>query len=495
MSQFIILSPRDNVGVALVPLDAATHLEIDGGLTLAEAIPQGHKFALHPIREDDNVVKYGLPIGHATAAVPAGAWVHTHNVHTNLSGEIDYAYNPIPAEAAPDIPIPTFMGYRRANGKAGIRNEVWIIPTVGCVNHLAESLAKLANAVRPEGIDRVVPFPHNYGCSQMGDDEENTRVILANLARHPNAAGVLCVGLGCEYNSMGPFRELIESQPDYNKNIAYMVSQDVQDEEEVGLELLRQLMDAAAGERRRAIPVSELCVGMKCGGSDGLSGVTANPLLGRFSDWLVDRGGKSVLTEVPEMFGAEGPLLDRAVNQDVFNRGVDMINKFKRFYASFNLPIYENPSPGNKDGGITTLEDKSLGCTQKSGNRPVVDVLEYGEIVTKSGVSLLSGPGNDLVAVTALAAAGAHLVMFTTGRGTPLGGPVPVMKVSTNSPLAERKPHWIDFDAGTLAAGESMESMLARFCELTMQTASGKPTKSEVRGLHDFAIFKTGVTL
>ncbi|MCD8351971.1 MAG: altronate dehydratase family protein [Planctomycetaceae bacterium] len=496
MSQSIVLTPGDNVGVALSPMPAGTSVALaDGTVEVTEAIAQGHKFALRPIASGADVIKYGLPIGHAIKDIPAGAWVHTHNTKTNLSGELDYVYNPTPAISGAEASVPTFMGYRRPNGKVGIRNEVWIIPTVGCVNYLTETLAKLANAERPDGVEAVVAFPHNYGCSQMGDDHEATRTILADLARHPNAAGVLCVGLGCENNVMSAFRELIESDPSFNRNIEYMIAQEEGDEEAAGMDKLRRLMDVAASCTREPVPVSELCVGLKCGGSDGLSGVTANPLLGRFADWLVDRGGKIVLSEVPEMFGAERPLLDRAVNKEVFNKGVGMINNFKRFYADHNQPIYENPSPGNKDGGITTLEDKSLGCTQKAGSRPVVDVLEYGEVVKLPGVSLLSGPGNDLVAVTALVASGAHIVMFTTGRGTPLGSPVPVIKVSTNTALATKKPHWIDFDAGTLVAGESMDSLLERYAAMVVETASGQKTRSEEKNMRDFAIFKTGVTL
>lgn len=495
MSQYIVLSPKDSVGVALVPLSAGTTIPVGRGVTLADDIPQGHKFALFPIGENEDVLKYGLPIGHATKPIAPGAWVHTHNIKTSLSGELEYTYDPTPNSANPGTAPVFFKGYRRPSGKVGIRNEVWVIPTVGCVNHLVETLAKKANAIRPQGIDRVVAFPHNFGCSQMGEDHENTRAILANLACHPNAAGVLCVGLGCENNTMAAFRELVESGPEHNENSEYMIAQDELDEEEAGLEKLCRVMEAASRFQREDILVSELCIGLKCGGSDGLSGVTANPLLGRFADWLTEREGKIVLSEVPEMFGAERSLLNRAVDHDVFEKGVAMINDFKRFYASHNQPVYENPSPGNKDGGITTLEDKSLGCTQKAGNRPVVDVLRYGQTVTKPGVTLLSGPGNDIVAVSALAAAGAHLIMFTTGRGTPLGGPVPVVKVSSNSLLAERKPHWIDFDAGALISGKPFNSLFERYLALILATASGQKTRSEECELHDFAIFKTGVTL
>lgn len=496
MSKFIVLSADDNVGVALEKLKAGAQIDAAATVVLKEDIPSGHKFALRPIAKDENVVKYGLPIGHATADIPAGGWVHVQNTKTNLKGEDEYVFTPAtPATPENNPAIPTFQGYRRSNGKVGIRNEIWIIPTVGCVNNTVERLAAMANKTKPAGVERVIAFPHPYGCSQLGDDHENTRIILADLSQHPNAAGILYVGLGCENNVMAKFRQLVENLPGRCPDIAYMVTQDEADEEVTGMTHLEGLMTRAASAKREPVPVSELCVGLKCGGSDGLSGVTANPLLGAFSDWLVDRGGKIVLSEVPEMFGAEVPLLNRSADEKVFDAGVHMINDFKRYFTDHGQNIYENPSPGNKDGGITTLEDKSLGCTQKAGNRPVVDVVPYGGVVTKRGVTLLSGPGNDIVAVTALTAAGAHMVLFTTGRGTPLGGPAPVVKVSTNSDLARRKPHWIDFDAGKLVETGAMNIVLKEFVDTLIRIASGEETCSEQRNMHDFAIFKNGVTL
>lgn len=494
MEKSIVLTPRDNIGVALEKLSAGSTIE---NTVLREDIPAGHKFALVDIPANTMVIKYGEPIGHASSDIPAGAWVHVHNTKTNLAGEEDYHYQPAPDRTtAPNRKTtPTFSGYRRSNGKVGIRNEIWVVPTVGCVNRLAETLAERANRARPEGIDHVAAFPHPHGCSQLGDDHENTRRILANLALHPNAGGVLFVGLGCENNTISSFRELVESHPDRNDNIAYMVAQDERDEMETGLSLLESLMNRAKSASREPVPVSELRVGLKCGGSDGLSGITVNPLFGLFSDWLVDHGGGTILTEVPEMFGAEKSLLNRAASEEVFQHGVGMINGFKHYFERYGQTIYENPSPGNKDGGITTLEDKSLGCTQKGGDRPVVDVLHYGGVVRKPGVTLMSGPGNDIVAVTLLAAAGTQLILFSTGRGTPLGGPVPVVKVSSNAQLAERKPGWIDFDASPLLAAGEREALVDRFVEFVLAVASGRHTKSEDMGARDFAIFKDGVTL
>ncbi len=497
MSKFIVLNPDDNVAVALEALPAGGRLAIRSGLTLKENIPSGHKFSTTDIAAGDLVKKYGTPIGRASKTIPAGSWVHVHNVKTTLEGEETYEYHPVPASgpASAPVDIPAFQGFRRPSGKVGIRNEVWIVPTVGCVNWMVTRLANEANARRPAGVDYVVGFPHPYGCSQLGEDHEFTRIMLANLARHPNVAGILYIGLGCENNVMSDFRILVESHPDRCAHIRYMTAQEEDDEMASAAAHLEALLAEAAKAKRTPAPVSELCVGMKCGASDGLSGVTANPVLGGFSDWLVDRGGKTVLTEVPEMFGAERSLLNRAVNEEVFQRGVDMINDFKKYFIRYNQTIYENPSPGNKDGGITTLEDKSIGCTQKGGTRPVVDILPYGGTVTKPGVTLLSGPGNDIVSISAMAAAGAHLILFSTGRGNPLGGPAPVIKVSSNLDLATRKSHWIDFDASPFAAGESMDKLVAKLAELVIATASGRPTKNEEHGIRDFAIFKDGVTL
>ncbi|MDR2391715.1 MAG: altronate dehydratase family protein [Planctomycetota bacterium] len=497
MREYLLLNPDDDVGVALTGLKAGQRIDLPGDPVLRDDIPAGHKFAVRTVAKDSPVRKYGLPIGVADQDIPAGACVHVHNVRTNLAGEENYAYRPAagPLPAFPFPEIPRFQGYVRPSGRVGIRNEVWIIPTVGCVNHQACRLAELADSRKFPGVERIVAFPHPYGCSQLGEDHENTRNVLANLARHPNTGGVLFIGLGCENNVMADFVRLVESRPGHCANFRCLIAQDAGDEIAEGLRLLDGIMAGAAGAVRTEAPVSTLCVGMKCGASDGLSGVTANPLLGAFSDWLVDRGGMTVLTEVPEMFGAERELLNRAANEDVFRRGVGMINDFKRYFLRHGQAIYENPSPGNKDGGITTLEDKSIGCVQKGGSRLVTDVLPYGGAVTQPGVSLLSGPGNDLVSVSEMAAAGAQIILFSTGRGNALGGPVPVIKVSSNGELARRKPHWIDYDASPLATGRPMPEVLAGLTELVLDVAAGHSTRSEENGFHDFAIFKDGVTL
>ena len=444
-------------------------------------LEDGHKYARVNIKKGENVIKYGNPIGHAIADIKVGEHVHTHNVATNLSDNLTYTYSgpflaPAPVESAR-----TFMGYVRENGDVGIRNEIWIVNTVGCVNKISERLAELTGAHA---------FTHPFGCSQLGGDQELTQKILRGLVNHPNAAGVLVLGLGCENNNIEVFKKVLGA---YDPNrVKFLNCQDVEDEIAAGVALIDELDAYAAKFKREPVPISRLRVGLKCGGSDGYSGITANPLLGRFCDTLTQMGGSCVLTEVPEMFGAEHLLMQRAVDREVFDKTVSLINDFKDYYKRHGQVVYENPSPGNKKGGITTLEEKSLGCVQKGGSAPVVDVLGYGDTVCKNGLSLLDGPGNDIVAITNLTAAGAHLILFTTGRGTPLGAPVPTMKVSTNRTLAERKQGWIDFDASPVLAGEDVD---AAFFDAVCSVASGKETKNEQHGYREISIFKDGVTL
>ena len=421
-----------------------------------EVREDGHKYAVREIKSGENVIKYGMPIGHATRDIKVGEHVHVHNVATNLGECLEYEYEPVsvPPAEKPASP-PTIRAYRRKDGRVGIRNEIWVVPTVGCVNNLCERLARAADGIA---------LTHPYGCSQLGDDHEMTANLLAALCRHPNAGGVLVVGLGCENNTLESFRARLGDVSDLN--IRFLLAQEPGDEYERGLALIREL-EADRVDERSEVPVAELTVGLKCGGSDGFSGLTANPLVGRFSDWLVARGGSTVLTEVPEMFGAETLLFNRCINKVIFDKAVKMVNDFKRYYESHNQVIYENPSPGNKAGGITTLEDKSLGCVQKGGSSPVMDVLAYGERLKSSGLNMLSGPGNDPVAATALAAAGCHLILFTTGRGTPYGSVVPTVKIASNTTMAQAKKNWIDYDA-------MAEPDTGTFVEYIIKVASGE---------------------
>jgi altronate hydrolase len=454
----------------------------------------GHKLALSNVAEKENIIKYGYAIGHARVDIKKGDWVNETNIKTNLEGLLDYEYQP--KDVNPDIPNRnlTFKGFKRANGDVGVRNEIWLIPTVGCVNGTINSLAeKLRFETQGKGVDAIVAYPHNYGCSQLGDDHENTRKILRDMVLHPNAGGVLIVGLGCENNQVKAFREMLGDIDE--SRIKFMETQKVEDEYEVGLTLLHEIYDVVSKDIREDVPLSELKIGLKCGGSDGLSGITANPLLGVFSDFLIAQGGSTVLTEVPEMFGAETILMNRCVNKNMFDKTVMLINDFKDYFSKNNQPIYENPSPGNKSGGISTLEEKSLGCTQKCGTALVKDVLLYGECIKTKGLNLLSAPGNDLVAATALGASGCHIVLFTTGRGTPFGSFVPTMKISTNSPLFYRKGTWIDFNAGTIVENESIEQVKERFINYIINVASGEQVNNEKKNYREIAIFKTGVTL
>ena len=497
MAEFIKINVADNVAVAIHDVEAGGSFDIDGtSLTTLARIPAGHKVALKDMEAGEDVIKYGFPIGHLLQAVPQGGLIDHTNLKTNLEGLLEYTYQPDLTEIAPASDKAFFKGYRRADGRAGIRNELWIIPTVGCVNGVAQSIQKQFEKELENypSIEKVIAFPHNYGCSQLGGDHENTRKILADMVHHPNAAGVLVVALGCENNQLGAFRELV-GQVDETR-VKFMESQKIQgDEVEYGLGLMREIARAAADDHREDIPVSELKVGLKCGGSDGFSGITANPLLGRFSDWIVAQGGTTVLTEVPEMFGAETILMSRCQDEATFDRTVHIINDFKAYFMKNDQPVYENPSPGNKAGGISTLEEKSLGCTQKSGNSIVRDVLLYGDRLKTKGLNLLSAPGNDLVASTALAAAGCQIVLFTTGRGTPFGTFVPTAKISTNSTLAANKPLWIDFNAGAIVDGTPVEVVDKAFVDFVLGVASGKQTNNEKSGYSEIAIFKSGVTL
>jgi len=486
----IQIHPQDNVLVALSPLAKG---EAYQDVTALENVPQGHKMALRDIKAGESVMKYGFPIGHASCDIEKGAWVHTHNVKTNLAGEVEYAYQPVPTPPLSADSARTFMGYLRPDGRAAIRNEIWILPTVGCVNSVAEKLVRDNQHLVAGSVEGLYAFTHPYGCSQMGEDHENTRRLLAALCRHPNAGGVLVLSLGCENLTLEQFQKELGAW-DENR-VKFLVCQDVEDEYAEGAKLLNELAAYAAQFKREEIPAGKLVIGMKCGGSDGLSGVTANPTVGAFSDLMIAQGGTTILTEVPEMFGAETILMNRCVNEGIFDKSVDMINGFKQYFIRHNQVVYENPSPGNKAGGITTLEDKSLGCVQKGGSAQVVDVIGYGEQVTVPGLNLLTGPGNDLVSATALTAAGAHLILFTTGRGTPFGAPAPTVKISTNNRLANHKKGWIDFNAGPVAEGESIPDAGARLFAAVLEYASGRQTTSEINGCRSIAIFKGGVTL
>ena len=492
---FLKINPADSVVVCLVPKKKGETIDVDGRqIIVNQDTPAGHKVLIKDVTKGEDIIKYGYPIGHAMQDMKAGDWVNENNLKTNLSGTLEYTYSPVNEELKIKNENRTFKGYVRKNGDVGIRNEVWIVPTVGCVNGIAERLVKqLQKETGCEGVDNIYAWHHNYGCSQLSEDHENTRKVLRDICLHPNAGAVLVLSLGCENNQPDDFMKMLG---DYDKSrIKLLVTQRVDDEMEAGMEILRELYKLASQDVRTDVPVSKLRVGLKCGGSDGFSGITANPLVGEFSDWLVAQGGTSVLTEVPEMFGAETILMNRCKTEKLFDQTVSMINNFKNYFLSHGEPVGENPSPGNKAGGISTLEDKALGCTQKCGKAPVSGVMEYGDRLENPGLNLLSAPGNDLVAATALASCGCHLVLFTTGRGTPFGTFVPTMKIATNPDLASRKKNWIDFSAGQLIEGRTMKELVPEFIDKVLAVASGEKAKNEENDYREISIFKNGVTL
>lgn len=489
MSKLFKINDKDNVAVALEELRKG---EIIDNIELLDDIPFGHKVLLNDLKSGDNIIKYGNPIGHLTVDCKKGEHIHEHNLKTNLSDIIEYKYCG-ENEYQPKNCDVTFNGYLRQDGRAATRNEIWIIPTVGCVNNTAKRLEKIGQDIIGDGCDGVFAYTHPFGCSQLGDDQENTRKILASLANHPNAGGVLIVSLGCENTNAETFKKYLG---DYNENrIKFLITQDCEDELEKGEKLLKELYTFVKSFKREPIPINKLVVGYKCGGSDAFSGITANALCGRLTDNLTSFGTSAILTEVPEMFGAEKLLMKRCENEKVFNKCVNMINSFKQYFFSHNQECYENPSPGNHDGGITTLEEKSLGCIQKGGKAVITDVLEYGEHCKKQGLNLLTGPGNDIVSTTNLTAAGANIILFTTGRGTPLGASVPTIKVSSNSRLAKRKSNWIDFNAGELIESNDFENMTEEIFKLLIDIASGRQTKNEQNGYREISIFKDGVIM
>lgn len=497
MKGYLKINANDNVAVVLADvLTAGDVVELDGQrVVVQQEVARGHKVALVDMGAGQQVVKYGYPIGHLTQAVKAGEWIHTHNLKSDLCDNLKYTYTPksYDVEFQRDDNL-RVMGYLRASGEMGIRNELWIVPTVGCVNGQAQAIAeRLKRECDCSHLDDVRVYTHNYGCSQLGDDHANTQRALAALIKHPNAGGVLVLGLGCENNQIASLKEVMgEWEED---RVRFLVAQEVEDEVEMGVQLCRELVEKMRMDRCEPLPLSYLRIGLKCGGSDGLSGITANPLVGRFSDWLIAQGGTTILTEVPEMFGAETILMNRAASEDVFEDTVRLINSFKEYFREYGQPIYENPSPGNKQGGITTLEEKSLGCVQKGGVQMVVGVLDYCERVERQGLNLLRAPGNDLVATSALALSGCQLVLFTTGRGTPFGAFVPTMKISTNTPLAKFKSSWIDFDAGALVEQTAADEVLNGLIDKVIATANGERVRHEEVGAKELAIFKSGVTL
>lgn len=496
MKEFIKINPKDNVLIALRDYKKGEHIFLENiDLELKEDINRGHKIALCSIKSGENIIKYGMPIGHALSDIQTGEWVHVHNTKTNLKDLDTYSYSPNFIERNLNLPDKEVNIYKRKNGNIGIRNELWIVPTVGCVNGIAQRIMnEFLHEAGELKIDGVNVLTHNYGCSQLGEDHVNTRTILQNVVKHPNAGGVLVLGLGCENNQVSDFKKTMGNYDE--ERIKFLICQDVEDEIEEGKNILLNLYEIMKNDKREKESISCINFGLECGGSDGLSGITANPMLGEFSDYVISHGGTSVLTEVPEMFGAETLLMERCKDKETFEKCVSLINDFKEYFIKHDQEIYENPSPGNKKGGITTLEDKSLGCTQKSGVSKVIDVLKYGEVLKEKGLNLLSAPGNDLVATSALAASGCHIVLFTTGRGNPYGGFVPTVKISTNTELYNKKRKWIDFNAGKLVTEDiTLENLTSEFIDYIVKVVNGEKANNEKNKFQELAIFKSGVTL
>lgn len=494
--RLIQIQKEDNVAIAIDGLEQGETVSLNGNNFCAlTPVPINHKIALRDFKKGDDIIKYGHPIGRATKDIQKGEWVHSHNMKTKLAGQLEYIYQPVPSKKeASDRSEETFMGYVRKNGEVGTRNEIWIIPTVSCVNHMTQILAEKAAEELKGCCDGIYAYPHNAGCSQLGDDHRTTQNILSSIIQHPNAGGVLIVSLGCENNNLEHFLPVL-GQIDKSR-VKFMIAQEEDNEIETGLRLLREIAQTVSGDKREPVSVSKLKIGFKCGGSDALSGVTANPLCGTVSDRITQAGGTAILTEVPEMFGAETILMNRADTPETFEKIKNLINSFKQYYMNYNQPIYENPSPGNKEGGITTLEEKSLGCIQKGGHAIVTDTLLYGQKARKPGLNLMNGPGNDSVSVTNLVASGAQIILFTTGRGNPLGTSIPSIKLASNERLYSRKTHWFDFNAGRLLEGASMEELSDKLWELILDVASGtKRTRNEIHGYKDIMIFKDGVLL
>ena len=492
MAKLFKINSNDNVAVALEDIEAG-YVDDELCLTALDDIPKAHKILLTELRAGDNVIKYGYPIGRVTEDLPRGSYIHEHNLKTNLSDKLDYTFCKN-TDYTPSLSDYTIPAYKRKNGKVGIRNEIWVIPTVGCANKAAEMLAKIANdEIIGDGCDGVFAYTHPFGCSQLGDDMENTQKILSGLIHHPNAGGVLVVSLGCENNNLSVFKPVLGDID--SSRVKFLCMQDEDDEIEAGTALIKEIYNNIKNDKREPVNFDNLVIGYKCGGSDAFSGITANPLCGLINDTFTSCGASTILTEVPEMFGAEQILMDRAKNREVFDKIVGMVNGFKDYFSSHGVVCYENPSPGNHAGGITTLEEKSLGCIQKGGKSTVTDVLGYGEQCKTKGLNLLTGPGNDIVSVTNLTAAGAHIILFTTGRGTPLGAPVPTIKISTNTELFNKKNSWIDFDAGKLITSGNITELADSLFSLIVNVASGKKTKNEENGYREISIFKDGVIM
>lgn len=496
----IKLYPQDTVALATSELKKGQTVTVDGEtITLLDDIPNAHKIALKDFETGEAVRKYDNIIGYASKPIKKGEWIHSHNEVTGLGKSKEYTYDFNPISIFPGESDKTFMGYDRADGGAGIRNHLAIISTVFCANGPLRKLARMAEAKYPatENFDGIIAFDQEFGCSQTGKDLVTTCKIIAGIAKNANFGGVLLVSNGCE---MAIPSVLEQYMGDYDKKrIRTLTLQEVEDEFTAGMELIDEIMEEMKDDKRTPININRLHIAMNCGGSDGYSGITANTLLGTLCDTLVKEGAIMNMTEVPEMMGAEHILMNRAADKSIFDDIVKMMYDYDAYFARYGEKAADNPTQGNKAGGLTTLEEKSLGCIQKGGHCAVMEVLEYGERATKNGFVLVSGPGNDLAGVSGQIAAGAVLTIFTTGRGTPCGFAGPTFRLASNTALATRKSNWIDYDAGRLLTAktpEEVEALNKELYDAIMATVNGQyRTRTEENGYYILGALKDGVTL
>jgi altronate hydrolase len=487
MSRVLILNPADDIAVALD--DVATGETPEGLDGPARAdIAQGHKIARHAVPEGGIVRRYGQVIGRAKTAIEAGDHVHVHN----LAMAEDGREAEVGADVHPPVPLTdaTFQGIVRKDGRVGTRNYIGVLTSVNCSATVARRIADaFPDASLPKGVDGVVAFTHQGGCggSSLSTDVELLQRTLAGYARHPNFAAILIVGLGCEANQIPDW--LRKSELETGTTLRAMTIQEAGGTAraiEAGIEIVRELVDEAAKVERQTVSASHLTVGLQCGGSDGWSGVTANPALGAAVDLLVAHGGSAMLSETPEIWGAEHLLLRRATSQGVADKLNARLDWWRAYADKHGMELNNNPSPGNLKGGLTTILEKSLGAVAKSGSTPLTDVIGYAEPLKTQGLTFMDSPGYDPCSATGQIASGANLIVFTTGRGSVFGAkPAPSIKVASNAKLASWMDEDMDIDASPVLTGTPMAEVGAEIFERMLAVASGEPSKSEALGIGD----------
>jgi altronate hydrolase len=494
----IHLHPTDNVAVARVPIPAGTSLRIDGlPVTTMDAIPAGHKVALWDIQPGEVVERYGQVIGRAKQAIQAGRHIHTHNLafeELQLEYEFPVGDTPVPT-ARPDAP--TFLGYQREDGRVGTRNYIAVVAASNCAAHTAEQIARsYEGETMPPNVDGVVAFPHGEGCAHAaeGPDIDQLRRTLGGVLIHPNVSGAVILGLGCETNQIDHYLGVGGPRSTRLAGLTLQSSGGTRGAIEAARRQIARFLEQASAEERTPAPASKIVLGLNCGGSDSFSGITANPALGFCSDLLAELGGTPVLAETTEIFGAEHLLVKRARNREVAEKLLDCIRKYKVYLNRFAGSFDDNPSPGNKEGGLTNILEKSLGAVAKGGTSPLIDVYDYAERVTAPGFTFMNTPGYDPVSLTGLAAGGCNLIAFTTGRGSAIGFPtIPVIKVATNSNTYRRMTDNMDVNAGAIADGEATVQQIGQaIFDLMLEVATGRHTCAERLGHKEFVPWRIG---